>query len=112
MASTAPFGLSRIHSTVQYFVAALALYYIGYFNVEFHWTLVLLAVWLYGYNRIEQDCQVPTKTRRHLPSWVLYPDVERAEWLNTLVAQMWPYMGKCFDQLLKKIERDPAFIKG
>nr|CAI5836272.1 unnamed protein product [Callosobruchus analis] len=25
-----------------------------------------------------------------LPSWVLFPDRERAEWLNEIIAQLWP----------------------
>ncbi|CAG0894100.1 unnamed protein product, partial [Darwinula stevensoni] len=30
---------------------------------------------------------------KELPSWVLFPDVERAEWLNTMIIRMWPFIG-------------------
>ncbi|CAL8086572.1 unnamed protein product [Calicophoron daubneyi] len=29
---------------------------------------------------------------RDLPSWVYFPDVERAEWLNKVIKRMWPYI--------------------
>ncbi|TGZ64760.1 hypothetical protein CRM22_006217 [Opisthorchis felineus] len=29
---------------------------------------------------------------RDLPSWVYFPDVERAEWLNKVIKRLWPYI--------------------
>lgn len=37
-----------------------------------------------------------------LPSWVKFPDAERAEWLNKIFAQLWPSVGKYVSDLLRK----------
>lgn len=39
-------------------------------------------------------------TKSELPSWVTFPDVEKAEWLNKLIAQMWPFIGQYLEKLL------------
>ncbi|XP_056370928.1 extended synaptotagmin-1 [Oenanthe melanoleuca] len=36
-----------------------------------------------------------------LPAWVSFPDVERAEWLNKLLAQAWPFFGQLMEKLLR-----------
>ncbi|XP_053564085.1 extended synaptotagmin-1 [Bombina bombina] len=38
--------------------------------------------------------------RKELPSWVTFPDVEKVEWLNKLLAQMWPFIGQYLEKLL------------
>ena len=30
-----------------------------------------------------------------LPSWVFFPDKERAEWVNNIMKQLWPYVNEC-----------------
>ncbi|XP_074989787.1 extended synaptotagmin-1 [Calonectris borealis] len=35
-----------------------------------------------------------------LPAWVSFPDVERAEWLNKVLAQAWPFFGQYMEKLL------------
>ena len=37
-----------------------------------------------------------------LPSWVNFPDVERAEWINKILHQMWPFVGKVLDKFLRE----------
>ncbi|XP_018416296.1 PREDICTED: extended synaptotagmin-1 [Nanorana parkeri] len=39
-------------------------------------------------------------TKKELPSWVTFPDVEKAEWLNKLLAQMWPFIGQYLEKML------------
>lgn len=29
--------------------------------------------------------------QRELPAWVTFPDFERVEWVNTMIAQIWPH---------------------
>ena len=29
-----------------------------------------------------------------LPSWVFFPDKERAEWVNNIMKQLWPYVNE------------------
>ncbi|XP_039571687.1 extended synaptotagmin-1-like, partial [Passer montanus] len=40
--------------------------------------------------------------RGELPAWVSFPDVERAEWLNKVLAQAWPFLGQFLDKLLQQ----------
>ncbi|KAM3935180.1 extended synaptotagmin-1 [Leptodactylus fuscus] len=40
------------------------------------------------------------KNRKELPSWVTFPDVEKVEWLNKILAQMWPFIGQYLEKLL------------
>ncbi|XP_063149752.1 extended synaptotagmin-1 isoform X2 [Candoia aspera] len=35
-----------------------------------------------------------------LPAWVSFPDVEKAEWLNKILAQAWPFFGQYMEKLL------------
>uniref|UniRef100_A0A5K3FB64 Beta-1,4-galactosyltransferase n=1 Tax=Mesocestoides corti TaxID=53468 RepID=A0A5K3FB64_MESCO len=35
-----------------------------------------------------------------LPSWVFFPDIERAEWLNKIIQRMWPYISEYVNQIL------------
>ncbi|XP_067127091.1 extended synaptotagmin-2 [Centruroides vittatus] len=41
-----------------------------------------------------------------LPSWVFFPDIERAEWVNKIMRQLWPFVGHYVKNLLKEsVER-------
>ena len=40
-----------------------------------------------------------------LPSWVFFPDKERAEWLNNIIKQLWPYLEEFVrNTLFQKVE--------
>ncbi|CAK6443316.1 unnamed protein product [Pipistrellus nathusii] len=39
-------------------------------------------------------------SHRELPAWVSFPDVEKVEWLNKIVAQVWPFLGQYMEKLL------------
>ncbi|XP_025857752.1 extended synaptotagmin-1 isoform X1 [Vulpes vulpes] len=39
-------------------------------------------------------------SHRELPAWVSFPDVEKAEWLNKIAAQVWPFLGQYMEKLL------------
>ncbi|XP_026068796.1 extended synaptotagmin-1 isoform X1 [Carassius auratus] len=40
------------------------------------------------------------RSRRDLPSWVSFPDVEKVEWLNKIIQQAWPFIGQYLEKLL------------
>ncbi|XP_051996700.1 extended synaptotagmin-1-like [Xyrauchen texanus] len=40
------------------------------------------------------------RSRRDLPSWVHFPDVEKVEWLNKIIQQAWPFIGQYLEKLL------------
>ncbi|KAM9323436.1 extended synaptotagmin-2 isoform 3-T3 [Pholidichthys leucotaenia] len=108
------------------FAIIFPIYILGYFEFSFSWVLIGLAMlffWRKNYgnrdyriNRALEFMQQEDKVVRQtlptteLPPWVHYPDVERVEWLNKTVKQMWPFI--C--QFVEKLFRDtiePA-VKG
>uniref|UniRef100_A0A672HN43 Extended synaptotagmin-2-A-like n=1 Tax=Salarias fasciatus TaxID=181472 RepID=A0A672HN43_SALFA len=99
------------------FAIIFPIYVLGYFEFSFSWVLVGLAALLYWRkNYGGQDYRinralaflehrervvkqvVPTT---ELPPWVHYPDVERVEWLNKTVRQMWPFICQFVDKLFR-----------
>ncbi|KAK7132335.1 hypothetical protein R3I93_018782 [Phoxinus phoxinus] len=50
----------------------------------------------------EQDV-IPTRafrSKRDLPAWVNFPDVEKVEWINKILQQAWPFIGQYLEKLL------------
>lgn len=100
------------------FLVILPIYVLGYFEFSFSWVLVGLAAlfyWRKNYsaqdNRINRALKFldheEKVTRRNaatsqLPPWVHYPDVERVEWLNKTVKQMWPFICQFVDKLFRE----------
>jgi hypothetical protein len=39
-----------------------------------------------------------------IPAWVLFPDLERAEWLNVIVKRFWPNLNGMLIKHVKKFE--------
>ncbi|XP_034559114.1 extended synaptotagmin-2 isoform X2 [Notolabrus celidotus] len=108
------------------FAIIFPIYILGYFEFSFSWVLIGLAMLFYWRknhgdkdNRInralafleqEEKAVKQSMPTTELPPWVHYPDVERVEWLNKTVKQMWPFI--C--QFVEKLFRDtiePA-VKG
>ncbi|MBN3303440.1 ESYT1 protein, partial [Amia calva] len=40
------------------------------------------------------------RSKRDLPTWVNFPDVEKVEWLNKVLQQAWPFLGQYTEKLL------------
>ncbi|CAF1046797.1 unnamed protein product [Adineta ricciae] len=86
----------------------------GYFHFSVSW--ILLAVFIYLFrqrqrsqfkerhrmlNEINKNEEQYIKARLdELPSWVFFPDVERAEWVNKIIKQAWPYANKYMDKAI------------
>ncbi|CAF4403022.1 unnamed protein product, partial [Rotaria sp. Silwood2] len=50
-------------------------------------------------NEINDNEEQYVKARLdELPSWVFFPDVERAEWVNRIIKQAWPYANQYLDK--------------
>ena len=47
--------------------------------------------------------QLLLQRSRELPSWVLFPDVERAEWMNVILRKVWPNLGEIARQIAKRL---------
>ncbi|XP_077074870.1 extended synaptotagmin-1 [Siphateles boraxobius] len=98
--------------------ALLPVYLAGYFG--FSISLVLLGLLVYtgwkhsrdgkqarllnAMNLLENDQDViPTRvfrSKRDLPAWVNFPDVEKVEWINKILQQAWPFIGQYLEKLL------------
>uniref|UniRef100_H3CJY8 Extended synaptotagmin 2 n=1 Tax=Tetraodon nigroviridis TaxID=99883 RepID=H3CJY8_TETNG len=98
------------------FVLIFPIYALGYFEFSFSWLLIGLAIFFWWRRRtggkhsrvsrafafFEQAERSVTQslTTSDLPPWVHFPDVERVEWLNKTVGQMWPYVCQFVEKLL------------
>ncbi|XP_038551560.1 extended synaptotagmin-1 [Micropterus salmoides] len=51
-----------------------------------------------------------SKIKRDLPAWVNFPDVEKVEWLNKVLQQVWPFVGQYLEKLL--VETIAPSIRG
>ncbi|XP_045210461.2 extended synaptotagmin-2-like isoform X2 [Mercenaria mercenaria] len=114
----------------KYAGAAVAIWGFGYYQFSPAWILLGLVVvtWKEKHNKLQQKkieiSQHAAKNEKEailarvedLPSWVFFPDVERAEWVNKMVAQMWPYIGEYVRELLmtsvQKTVQDSASVMG
>ncbi|XP_071788056.1 extended synaptotagmin-2-like isoform X1 [Asterias amurensis] len=88
------------------FSMLLAVWGMGYFRFSWSWLLLgtVLMVWRErnGQNKrltmelarraTLNERQTIRSAVNNLPSWVYFPDTERAEWLNKMVKQLWPYI--------------------
>ncbi|KAK7176244.1 hypothetical protein R3I93_000490 [Phoxinus phoxinus] len=97
------------------FVIIFPIYVLGYFEFSFSWLLIALTIYFFWkrntkckntrLNRalsfFEQEAVKQELEATELPSWVHYPDVERVEWLNKTVKQMWPYVCQFVEKLFK-----------
>ncbi|XP_061776745.1 extended synaptotagmin-2-like isoform X1 [Nerophis ophidion] len=99
------------------FAVILPIYILGYFEFSFSWVLIGLAALFYWRKAhgskdyrinkalafLEHEDVVVKKSlpTTDLPPWVHYPDVERVEWLNKTVKQMWPFICQFVDKLFR-----------
>ncbi|XP_056128792.1 extended synaptotagmin-1 [Lampris incognitus] len=98
--------------------ALLPVYLAGYFG--FSISLVLLCLMIYmgwKHGRLEKLMRLKSamyllenereftteqvfRSKRDLPPWVNFPDVEKVEWLNKILQQAWPFVGQYMEKLL------------
>uniref|UniRef100_A0A8D3D652 Extended synaptotagmin-2-like n=1 Tax=Scophthalmus maximus TaxID=52904 RepID=A0A8D3D652_SCOMX len=100
------------------FAVIFPIYVLGYLEFSFSWVLIGLAALFYWrrnhgakdyrINRAlafldhEERVSKQTVPTAELPPWVHYPDVERVEWLNKTVKQMWPFICQFVDKLFRE----------
>uniref|UniRef100_A0A672G9Z2 Extended synaptotagmin-like protein 1b n=1 Tax=Salarias fasciatus TaxID=181472 RepID=A0A672G9Z2_SALFA len=48
----------------------------------------------------EQAFSRGSRIKRDLPAWVNFPEVEKVEWLNKVLQQVWPFVGQYLEKLL------------
>ncbi|XP_040910491.1 extended synaptotagmin-2-A isoform X2 [Toxotes jaculatrix] len=108
------------------FAIIFPIYILGYFEFSFSWVLIGLALLFYwrknhgskdyrinralAFLEHEEKAVRQSVPTTELPPWVHYPDVERVEWLNKTVKQMWPFICQFVDKLFRETI-EPA-VKG
>ncbi|XP_035981108.1 extended synaptotagmin-2 isoform X4 [Fundulus heteroclitus] len=104
---------------VKTFVIIFPIYALGYFEFSFSWLLIGLFIFfcwrrnageklsrlsraLAFFDQEEERSAQQRLTTSDLPPWVHFPDVERVEWLNKTVRQMWPYICQFVEKLFRE----------
>ncbi|KAM9088868.1 extended synaptotagmin-3 isoform 5-T6 [Megaptera novaeangliae] len=97
-----------------YTFAARVLFYLapvylaGYLGISFTWLLLGALGWMWwrrnrrgklgrlaaAFEFLNNERQFISRELRgqHLPAWIHFPDVERVEWANKIISQIWPYL--------------------
>uniref|UniRef100_A0A0P5KR21 Extended synaptotagmin-2-B n=1 Tax=Daphnia magna TaxID=35525 RepID=A0A0P5KR21_9CRUS len=99
-------GLCKI--AAKHLPLVFGVYAMGYFNFSIAWILGIVGItaatdqWRKERNyrmstarasAIYDDKDVIMARVSDLPSWVFFPDFDRAEWLNKILKQVWPNVG-------------------
>ncbi|XP_056605530.1 extended synaptotagmin-2 isoform X2 [Triplophysa dalaica] len=114
--STSELSRTWVHFA-KTFVIIFPIYVLGYFEFSFSWLLIALTIFFFwrrntrckntrlnrAFSFFEQkDTVKQALEATDLPSWIHYPDVERVEWLNKTVKQMWPYVCQFVEKVFKE----------
>ncbi|XP_011881624.1 PREDICTED: extended synaptotagmin-1 isoform X1 [Vollenhovia emeryi] len=97
----------------------------GYFNYSIAWLIAPIALSVWKAER-KKDNELRTITAQasvlakekelivsrmnELPSWVYFPDFDRAEWLNRILYKVWPSMNQFVRQLCKQ-SIEPSIVE-
>ncbi|KAL6255775.1 hypothetical protein P5V15_013018 [Pogonomyrmex californicus] len=97
----------------------------GYFNYSIAWLIAPIAFSVWKAER-KRDNELRTITAQasilskekeliinridELPSWVYFPDFDRAEWLNRILTKVWPSMNQFVRQLCKQ-SIEPSIVE-
>ncbi|XP_046456808.1 extended synaptotagmin-2-like isoform X2 [Daphnia pulex] len=99
-------GLCKI--AAKHLPLVVGVYAMGYFNFSIAWILGIVGItaatdqWRKERNyrmstarasALYSDKDVIMARVSDLPSWVFFPDFDRAEWLNKILKQVWPNVG-------------------
>ncbi|XP_010742437.2 extended synaptotagmin-2-B isoform X2 [Larimichthys crocea] len=114
VSSTSELTQTWVH-LAKTFVLIFPIYALGYFEFSFSWLLIGLVIFFWwrrntggknsrlsralAFFEQEERSVKQSLTTSDLPPWVHFPDVERVEWLNKTVKQMWPYICQFVEKL-------------
>ncbi|XP_026289942.1 extended synaptotagmin-1 isoform X1 [Frankliniella occidentalis] len=116
--SSSPGVLSILYSVTKKVGTVAIVYLLGYYNISVAWLIgpVILSVvrdeWkktsdarraLAKAAAMSNEKEVIIARIDELPAWVYFPDVERAEWVNRIVRQLWPNANHYARDLLRTV---------
>ncbi|KAM7063454.1 extended synaptotagmin-3 [Molossus nigricans] len=83
-------------------------YLAGYLGLNIIWLLLGALLWMWwrrnrrgklgrlaaAFEFLDNERQFISRELlgQHLPAWIHFPDVERVEWANKIISQIWPYL--------------------
>lgn len=93
-------------------MGVLMIWLLGYYGVSHAWVIAGYVVYVFWCKKIADRKKKWKELRffsdyenlknlENIPSWLCFPDVENAEWVNTVIAQMWPFVKRMFHDTLK-----------
>ncbi|XP_029409590.1 extended synaptotagmin-3 isoform X2 [Nannospalax galili] len=93
-------------------------YLAGYLGFSITWLLLGVLLWMWWrrnrrgkLGRLEAAFEFLDHERefisrelrgRHLPAWIHFPDVERVEWANKIITQIWPYLSMIMENKIRE----------
>ncbi|XP_045713080.1 extended synaptotagmin-3 [Phyllostomus hastatus] len=104
---------SQLLPELYTFVARVLFYLVpvylaGYVGLSIIWLLLGALLWMWwrrnrrgklgrlaaAFEFVENERQFISRELlgQHLPAWIHFPDVERVEWANKIISQIWPYL--------------------
>ncbi|EHB11221.1 Extended synaptotagmin-3 [Heterocephalus glaber] len=107
-------------------------YLAGYLGFSILWVLLGVLLWMWwrrnrrgklgrleaAFEFLNNERQFISRELRgqHLPAWIHFPDVERVEWANKIIAQIWPYLtmimeNKVREKLEPKIREKSTYLR-
>ncbi|KAL4618066.1 extended synaptotagmin-3-like [Arapaima gigas] len=94
------------------------IYLTGYLGLSVSWVLLCIVMWTWwGKNQTRKSVRMDTAIdfleneklviskelkSLNMPVWVDFPEVEKAEWLNKILLQAWPFFAMFMEKLLKE----------
>ncbi|XP_013015416.1 extended synaptotagmin-3 isoform X2 [Cavia porcellus] len=125
--------LPELYSFVVRVLLYLApVYLAGYLGLSILWLLLGVLLWMWWrrnrrgkLGRLEAAFEFLNNERefisrelrgQHLPAWIHFPDVERVEWANKIIVQIWPYLtmimeNKIREKLEPKIREKSSYLR-
>uniref|UniRef100_A0AAY4B4T8 Extended synaptotagmin-3 n=1 Tax=Denticeps clupeoides TaxID=299321 RepID=A0AAY4B4T8_9TELE len=93
-------------------------YLTGSLGLSISWVLLILTMWtVWKNNRKWKDARLDTavdflENEKHvinqelkslnMPAWINFSEVEKAQWINKILQQAWPFFGMYMEKLLKE----------
>nr|XP_048272958.1 extended synaptotagmin-3 isoform X1 [Myodes glareolus] len=93
-------------------------YLAGYLGLSITWLLLGALLWMWwrrnrrgklgrleaAFEFLEHEREFISRELRgqHLPAWIHFPDVERVEWANKIITQIWPYLSMIMENKIRE----------
>lgn len=108
----------KIFSVLSQIILITSVYLFGRFDFSFGWIFPVLVSAVFDESRRNREIDRAIRMRTaaldqqqvimtsfdEVPAWVMFPDVERVEWINKIVRHLWPDLKDLVEQVLKDLE--------